>query len=152
MSSTDIRNGIIAGLVMLVIAGTAVLKGVLTGLHRKKVAATYSTTQALVTKRIQSSRYTESGLTPYLDHSAAYYVVLEYSVDDITYKIRRKSKWNLSQGSATVYYDPDNPGKAYTEEQVLGRYFTSWYLFGGIVGGLALSVVIYVLTQIGKPA
>jgi len=150
MSATEIRNGVIAGLVMLVIGGAFVLYGMLTGSNMKKVEAAYSTAKALVTKRSERSNATESGLTPRSEVTTKFKVDLEYTVDGTTYKIKRTSRWSLHEGSTTVYYDPDNPKKVYTEEQVLGRYFTAWYLAGGIVGGLGLIVVIYVLTQVGK--
>jgi len=149
MDATDIKNSIIAGLVMLVIGGALVLCGVLTGIHRKKVAATYPTTQAIVTKRRESTRSVESGLTPRSEYSTTFKFELEYTADSITYRTRKKSRWNLEEHT-TVYYDPDNPKKVYTEEQVLGRYYTSWYIIAGIVGVLGLSVVIYALTQTGN--
>ena len=151
MSANDIRNGIIAGLVMIAIAGGFVLTGVLTDINMKKVGATYATTQALVTNISQRNNNTESGLTPRSEVTTTYRVDLEYTVDGITYKIRRKVRWDLESGSTTVYYNQVNPKKVYVEEQVLGRYFTSWYLIAGIVGALGLAVLIYVLTQRGKP-
>jgi len=149
MSSNEIRNGIVAGLVMLAIAGALVLTGVLMGAHRKKVATTYPTTQALATKRSESTRSVESGLTPRSEQSTTFKYELEYTVDDITYRTRKKSRWDPDVHT-TVYYNPDNPKKVYTEEQAIGGYSSAWYIIGGIIGGLGLSVFIFVLTQIGK--
>jgi len=151
MSMIDARNGIIAGFIMLAFGAVLALKGILTGVKMRKVAAAYATTQALVTKRRESKTYTGDRLAD--DRSVTTFMVeLEYIVEGKTHKIRRKSRRNLSQGSTTVYYDPANPAKAYTEEQVLGGYFASRYVLAGIVGGLGLAVIIYVLTQMGEPA
>jgi len=149
MSPTEIKQSIIAGIVMLAVAGFFVLTGVLTGIHRKKVAATYLTTQALVTRVTARTSNVESGLTNRAETVTSFRVSLEYTAGGLTYKISRKSRWDLGEHT-TVYYDPDNPNKVYTEEQVLGRYFASWYIIAGIVGALGLSVVIFVLTQTGK--
>ena len=150
MNATDIKNGVIAGLVMLAIAGAAALYGALTGVKMREVEATYHTAQAKVTKRSQETIRTDDNLFDTRTVSS-FKVELEYTVDGITYQIKRKSKWNLAEGFTAVYYNPENPKKVYTEEQVLALYYRSWYIFAGIIGGLGLSVVIYVLTQIGRP-
>jgi len=146
MDAIEARNGIIAGIVMMVIAGVLVLYGKLTGIHRKKVASAYPTTKALVTKRSERKTHTERGSTPNSEAITTFRVELEYTVDGKTYKCKKKSRGRM-EGLVTVYYHPGNPKKVYTEEQVLGKYFVSWYIMAGIVGGLGLSVVIYVLTE-----
>ena len=147
MSATDVRNGIIAGFVMLAIGGVFVLTGVMMGAHRKKVAATYPTTQALVTKLRASTNYTGDGTAA--DSVTTFKVDLEYTVDGTTYKCTKKSRGRM-EGLVTIYYHPSNPNKVYTEAQALSQHVASWYIIAGIVGGLGLCVIVYVLTQIGK--
>jgi len=144
MSTADTTNGIIAGLEMLAIGGVFVLIGVLTGAHRKKVAATYTTTQALVKKCRGIRNSDENG------GNSSFRVVLEYTVGGITYETRKKSM-GFMEGLVTLYYNPDNPKKIYTEEQAHGKHVASWYIIAGIVGVLALSVIVFVLTQTRKP-
>jgi len=150
MSPTEIKHGILAGLVMLLIAVVCVLYGVLTGNHRKKVEETYPTTQARVTKLVEHTRKVSDSDSVKREYVTTFKVDLEYTVDGITYTCRKKSMGHM-EGLVTVYYHPDNPKKVYIEEEVKGHYVAGWYIFAGIVGGLALSVIIYVLTQIGKP-
>jgi len=151
MSAIEIRNGIIAGLVMLAVAGALALTGALQGKNMKKVAATYSTAQARVTHRRSTSAYGDDN--PALgDSNTKFKYDLDYTVDGADYKIKRTGTWNLSEGFTTVYYNPSNPQKAYSAEQVLGSNHQGWFVFAGIMGGLAIAVIIFVLTQINRPA
>jgi len=147
MSTTDTQNGLIAGLVMLAIGGLLALYGVVTGRHGKKVAAAYPTAQELVRK----VRTRKGEPDQYGDSDTTFKVDLEYTVDGITYKKNRMKSKTYLEGLVTVYYNPDNPKKVYTEDYAQGEYVGGWYLFGGIVGGLGLAVIVYVFTQMGKP-
>jgi len=133
---------------MLAIAGACSLYGVLASKHRKKVEATYPTTQARVVKLSEAvNRIKDSELR---ERTTTFKVDLEYTVDGKTHKRVKKSRERM-EGLVTIYYHPDNPKKIYTEEEARGVYTAGWHVFAGILGGLALSVIIYVLTQIGKP-
>jgi len=146
MTSIEIKHGIIAGLVMVAIAGVAVLVGFLSGANMKRVEASYSITQAEVTHLRQSSSYAGDNRAVG-DTFNRFRYDLDYVVNGTRYKIRKTGRWNLSQGLTNIYYNPDNPEQAYSEEQVLALSYHSWYWLAGIIGGLGFLVIIYVLYE-----
>ena len=143
MTSTEIKHGIIAGLVMVVLAGVAALIGLLSGINMKRVEESYSITQAEVTHLGRTSSYAGDNRAVGETFNRFKYD-LDYTVSGTRYKIRKTGRWNLSQGLTNIYYNPDNPEQAYSEEQVLALSYRSWYWLAGIIGGLGLLVIIYV--------
>jgi len=144
MEMTDARNGIIAGFVMVAIAVAIVLYVRLTRIHRRKVASSYPSALAEVVKiravkNKSEGSFEERGV-------GSYKVTLRYTVDGKEYRCMKKCR-ERAESPIKVYYRPDDPGKAYTEEWAGGRYVSSNYIMAGIIGGLGLTVIVYVLTQ-----
>ena len=130
------KKGIIAGIVVLALAGLCVLGGVVSSINSKKIS-TYPTTQAQVLK-CETVDATDDDGDVYVDY---YELDLEYTVDGKACTSKRKRSEKRLEGAITVYYNPDDPSKVYLEAEAKGEGNVYWYAIGGIVGALGLVVV-----------
>jgi len=135
--SDHAKKSVAAGIVLLVFAGLCVLIGILSANSGRRVGA-YPTAQARVLK-CEAVILTNDDGDKYIDR---YMVDIEYAVDGTTYTNNRKESKSRLEGTITVHYNPDKPGRAYFEEYVQGEGNVYWYVLAGIVGALGLGVAV----------